>query len=115
MTRVKGGIITHKKHHKIRMMAKGMRGGRARKYSLSKMALMKQGTNAYIGRRHRRRDMRTLWITRIQAACRLNGVSYSRFIEGFSKKMILLDRKVLADLAISEPGIFKKLVEEAKI
>lgn len=112
MTRVKGGIITHKKHHKIRMGAKGMRAGRARKYGLSKMALMKQGTNAYIGRRHRRREMRRIWITRIQAACRINGVSYSRFMNGLAKKAILLDRKVLAELAVSEPGIFKKLMEE---
>lgn len=113
MTRVKGGVGTHKKHHKIRMAAKGMRGGRARKYSLSKMALMKQGTNAYIGRRHRKREMRGMWITRIQAACRANGMNYSRFMNGLLKKAILLDRKVLAEIAVSEPGVFKKLAEEA--
>lgn len=114
MTRVKGGINTRKRHKKIIKAAKGFRGGRARKYSLAKMALMKQGLNVYIGRKHRKREMRQIWITRIQAVCRMNGISYSRFIEGLTKKAILLDRKILADLAVSEPGVFKGLVEEAR-
>jgi len=113
MTRVKGGIITHKRHKKILNAAKGFRGPRKRLYSKAKEALMKQGVNAYIGRRHRKRELRKIWITRIQAACRANGINYSRFIEGLTKKAILLDRKILADLAVSEPAVFKKLVEES--
>ncbi len=113
MTRVKGGINTHKRHTKILKAAKGFRGPRGKRYSKAKEAVMKQGTNAYIGRRHRRREMRRMWITRIQAACRANGVNYSRFIEGLTKRAILLDRKVLADLAVAEPGTFKALVEES--
>lgn len=114
MTRVKGGIHTKKKHNKILKGAKGFRAGRSRKYGLAKMALMKQGTNSYIGRRHKKRDLRKSWIVRIQAECVKNGINYSKFIASLTKKAILLDRKVLAEIALTEPGVFKKLVDEAK-
>ncbi|HBB03236.1 MAG: 50S ribosomal protein L20 [Candidatus Gracilibacteria bacterium] len=112
MTRVKGGVHTKKRHNSILKAAKGFRSGRSRKYGLAKMALMKQGQNSYIGRRQKKRQMRTTWIVRMQAECKKNGINYSRFINGLVKKAILLDRKVLADIALSEPGTFKKVVEE---
>ena len=115
MTRVKGGVHTHKKHHKILKATKGFRAGRSRKYGLAKMALMKQGTNSYIGRKQKKRALRSTWITRIQAACRKQGISYSRLIEALTKKAIVIDRKILSELATSEPGVFVKIVELAKV
>lgn len=114
MTRVKGGIATHKKHKKIVTRAKGYRGHSSKLYSAAKNALSKAGVNAYIGRKRKKRDFRSLWITRISAACKAEGVNYSRLTHGLLKAKVALDRKVLADLAVNHPEIFKQVVEIGK-
>ncbi len=114
MTRVKGGIATHRKHKKTVARAKGYRGLSSKLYRAAKNALSKAGTNAYIGRKTRKRDFRSLWITRINAACKTEGVNYSRFTHGLLKAKVAVDRKILADLAVNHPEIFKQVVEIAK-
>lgn len=114
MTRVKRGVTTHRRHRKIVKAAKGYRGMRSTNFRQAKNAVMKAGTNSYRDRRLKKRTFRQVWISRINSACRINGVSYSRFINGLQKKSILVDRKILADMAITEPEVFAKLVEKSQ-
>ncbi len=112
--RVKRGVNAVKKRRKILKQAKGYFGAKSKLYRTAREQVMKSGQYAYIGRKQKKRDFRALWITRINAACRLNDISYSRFIAGLKKANIDLNRKVLADLAVREPAAFANLVETAK-
>ena len=114
MPRVKRGVMTHKRHKKTLTRAKGFWGGRSRLFKTAKEAVMHSMQYAYRDRRVKKRDFRRLWIVRISAACRLNGATYSRFMEGLNKAGVELDRKVLADMAITDPESFAQLVENAK-
>jgi large subunit ribosomal protein L20 len=112
--RVKRGNVLQKRHKKIIKYAKGFRGSKSRLFVAANQAVMQAWKNAYRDRRKRKRDFRSLWITRINAACRLNGISYSAFINLLSKSGIDLNRKVLAELAVHDKEAFAKLVETAK-
>lgn len=112
--RIKRGVNAQKKRRAILKQAKGYFGARSKQYRVARQAVMKSGKYAYIGRKLRKRDFRALWITRINAACRLNDISYSRFIDGLKKANVTLNRKVLADMAVREPEAFANLVEVAK-
>ncbi len=112
--RIKRGVNGVKKRRAILKQAKGYRGAKSKLYRVARQAVMKSGQYAYIGRKLRKRDMRSLWITRINAACRENGVSYSVFINGLKKANVDLNRKVLADLAVTDKVAFAKLVDTAK-
>jgi large subunit ribosomal protein L20 len=112
--RVKRGNVLQKRHKKILKYAKGFRGSKSRLFIAANQAVMQAWKNAYRDRRKRKRDFRSLWITRINAACRLNGISYSAFINLMSKSGIDLNRKVLAELAVHDKEAFAKLVETAK-
>lgn len=114
MPRVKRGVIARARHKKILAMAKGFRGRRKNVYRVAKQAVMKAGQYAYRDRRQRKRQFRSLWITRINAACRELGLTYSRFINGLAKAEVSVDRKVLADLAVHDKHAFSKFVELAK-
>lgn len=114
MPRVKRGVATRQRHKKLLKATKGYRGQRSRIFKQAKHAWMKAGENSYRDRRNKKRVYRRLWITRLNAGCRAAGITYSRFIEGLTKKSILLDRKVMADLAATEPEVFAKLIEVAK-
>lgn len=113
MTRIKRGETAHRRHHETVKAAKGYRGLRSKTFKWAKAALMKAGKYQYAHRKARKRDFRSLWITRINAACRSLGVAYSRFIAGMTKKNIAINRKMLAELAVNEPETFKAVVEEA--
>jgi large subunit ribosomal protein L20 len=112
--RVKRGNVLQKRHKKIIKYAKGFRGSKSRLFVAANQAIMQAWKNAYRDRRKRKRDFRSLWITRINAACRLNGISYSAFINLLNKSGIDLNRKVLAELAVHDKEAFAKLVETAK-
>ena len=112
--RIKRGVNAVKKRRAILKQAKGYRGAKSKLYRVAREAVMKSGQYAYVGRMLRKRDMRSLWITRINAACRDNGISYSLFINGLKKANVDLNRKVLADLAVTDKNAFAKLVETAK-
>ena len=114
MARVKRGVTSHAKHKKIRAQAKGYRGFRKNVIRVAKQAVTKAGQYAYRDRKQRKRQFRTLWIARINAAARLNGLSYSRFMDGLHKAGIEIDRKVLADMAVHEPAGFTALAEKVK-
>lgn len=114
MARVKRGVTARAKHKKVLKEAKGYYGARSRIYRVAKQAVIKAAQYAYRDRRQRKRQFRTLWIARINAGARLNGMSYSRFMNGLSKAGIELDRKVLADLAVTDAAAFAQLVEKAK-
>ncbi len=114
MARVKRGVTAHARHKKILKMAKGYFGRKSKLFKVANQQVLKSGNYAYRDRRRKKRDMRKLWITRINAACRLNDLSYSRFINGLHQAGISLDRKVLAEIAYHEPEHFAKLVAEAK-
>lgn len=114
MSRVKRGMASHRRHKKIFNQTKGFRGKRKNVFKLAKNAVMKAGTNAYIGRKLKKREFHQLWVLRINAACRDNGIKYSRFIYGMELAGIEINRKMLAELAISAPDAFKKVVEKAK-
>ena len=114
MARIKGAVNAHKKRRKIMKLAKGYYGSKHSLFKTAKQAVMKSGQYAYIGRKLRKRDFRSLWIARINAATRINGMSYSKFICGLKKAGIDLNRKVLADLAVNDAAAFAKLVEVAK-
>ena len=114
MARVKGALNARKKHKRTLSLAKGFYGARSKQYRSAKAAVMHAMADSYVGRRQRKRDFRRLWIARINAATRANGLSYSRFICGLTKAGIALDRKVLADMAINDAAAFAKLVETAK-
>ncbi len=114
MTRVKRGVISHKKREHILKYTKGFKWGRKSKERAAKEALLHAWSNAFRGRKQKKRDYRQLWETQINAAARTNGLNYSRFISGLKKQNIILDRKVLADLARNEPEVFKKITEKIK-
>ncbi len=114
MARVKGAMMTRKRRKKILKLAKGYFGAKSKQFRTANEAVMKSLTYAYIGRKLKKRDFRSLWITRISAACAQNGINYSRFICGLKKANINLNRKVLAELAISDADAFTALVEKAK-
>lgn len=109
--RIKGGVVTKRRHKKILKKAKGYRDKRHNVWSLAKRAVMIAGKNAFIGRKLKKRDYRTLWIARLNAALKLQGVSYSRFIFKLTRKRVGLNRKVLSELAISEPKVFVDVVK----
>ncbi|MBQ7328029.1 MAG: 50S ribosomal protein L20 [Clostridia bacterium] len=112
--RIKRAVNAVKKRRKILKSAKGYFGAKSKLYRTAREQVMKSGQYAYIGRKQRKRDFRALWITRINAACRQNDISYSRFVSGLKKANVTLNRKVLADLAVREPESFANLVEVAK-
>lgn len=114
MARVKGALATRKRRKKILKLAKGYWGAKSKHFKMAKQAVMKSGNYAYIGRKCRKRDFRKLWITRISAACKMNNMSYSTFINGLKKAGITLNRKMLSEIAVTDPGGFKKLVAQAK-
>ena len=114
MARVKGAMMTRKRRKKILKLAKGYFGAKSKQFRTANEAVMKSLTYAYVGRKLKKRDFRSLWITRISAACAQNGINYSRFINGLKKANITLNRKVLAELAVSDPVAFTSLVEKAK-
>lgn len=114
MARVKRGTNQRRRHNKILKAAKGFRGLSGRLYTLAKRRVMKAGMHAYSHRRRKKRDFRRLWITRVNAAARAHGLSYSQLMYRLSKKMIALDRKTLSELAIHEPAVFDKIVEAVK-
>lgn len=114
MARVKRGVIARRRHKKILKKAKGYYGARSRVFRVAKQAVIKAGQYAYRDRRQRKRQFRALWIARINAGARINGLSYSRFIAGLKKANIEIDRKVLADLAVHEAQAFTAIVEKAK-
>ncbi len=114
MPRVKRGVTAHARHKKIMRQAKGYRGRRSTAYRVAKQAVIKAGQYAYRDRRQRKRQFRALWIIRINAAARANDLSYSRFMNGLKKAAIGVDRKVLAELALSDEVAFAKLAEQAK-
>ena len=114
MARVKGALSTRKRRKKILKAAKGNWGAKSKHFKMAKQAVLKSGNYAYIGRKQKKRDFRSLWITRISAACKMNGINYSRFMYGLKKSGIELNRKMLSELAISDPNAFSSLVETAK-
>jgi large subunit ribosomal protein L20 len=114
MPRVKRGVVAHRRHKKILKQAKGYYGARSRVFRVAKQAVTKAGQYAYRDRRQRKRQFRSLWITRINAQSRANGLSYSRLINGLKKANIELDRRVLADLAVHDKQAFSAIVEQAK-
>lgn len=114
MSRVKRGTTAHRRHKKVLKQAKGYFGRKSKLYRVANQAVMKSGNYAYRDRRRKKRDFRRLWITRINAAARQNGMSYSRFMNGLSVAGVGLDRKMLADLAVHDKQAFAGLVETAK-
>lgn len=113
MARVKGALATRKRRKKTLKLAKGYFGAKSKLFKTAKEAVMKSGNYAYIGRRQKKRDFRRLWITRISAACKLNGVNYSSFMNGLNKAGITINRKMLADLAVNDAAGFTTLVKAA--
>ena len=114
MARVKGALMTRKRRKKVLKLAKGYWGSKSRHFKMAKQAVMKSGNYAYIGRKQRKRDFRRLWITRISAACRMNDINYSTFMNGLKKAGITLNRKMLSEIAIHDEAAFTALVEKAK-
>jgi len=113
--RIKRSVNAIKKRRKILKLAKGYRGSKSTLYRVAREQVMKSGQYAYVGRKLKKRDFRKLWIARINAAARLNGLSYSRFMDGINKAGILLNRKILSEIAIMDPAEFKNLCDKAKI
>ena len=114
MARVKGAMMTHKRHKKTLKLAKGYFGGKSKLFRTANEAVMKSLTYAYVGRKLKKRDFRSIWITRISAQCKVNGINYSRFMYGLLKAGIDLNRKMLAELAVADAAAFASLVEQAK-
>ena len=114
MARIKGATMTRKRRNKVLKMAKGYYGSKSKLFKTAKQAVMKSGNYAYIGRKQKKRDFRRLWIARISAACKMNGINYSTFINGLKKANIDLNRKMLSEIAIADPQGFAALVEKAK-
>ena len=114
MARVKGAVTTRARHKKVLKRAKGYYGAKSIRFRMSNQAVMKSLNYAYVGRRLRKRDFRKLWIARINAAARANGMSYSKFISGLKKANININRKMLAEMAVSDMTAFAALVEQAK-
>lgn len=114
MPRVKSGVTAHKRHKKILKLAKGYRGARSKQFKKANESVMKAGQYAYRDRKNKKREFRRLWIARINAAARMNGISYSKLICGLTKAGVSIDRKMMSELAISDMPAFAKLVEIAK-
>ena len=114
MARVKGALATRKRRKRVLKLAKGYRGAKSKLFRTAKHAVMKSLVYAYIGRKQRKRDFRRLWITRISAACKMNGINYSQFMNGLKKANIDMNRKMLSEIAIADPAAFTALVEKAK-
>ena len=114
MARVKGGLGAKKRHNRVLKLAKGYRGARSKHYRVAKQSVMRALTSSYAGRKERKRQFRQLWIARINAAARLNGLSYSQFMHGLKLANVDLNRKVLADIAVTDAAGFAKLVDVAK-
>ena len=114
MARVKRAVNAHKKRRKVLKLAKGYYGAKSKQYRTAKEAVMKSQKYAYIGRRLKKRDFRKLWIARINAAARINGISYSRMMDGLKKSGIEINRKILADMAVNDAAAFTALAETAK-
>ena len=113
MARVKGAMATRKRHKRVLKLAKGYRGAKSKQFRTAKQAVMKSLVYAYIGRKQRKRDFRRLWITRISAAAKMNGINYSQFMNGLKKAEININRKMLSEVAIADPAAFAELVEKA--
>jgi large subunit ribosomal protein L20 len=114
MARIKGGMNAKKRHNRVLKMAKGYKGARSKQYRVAKQSVMRALTSSYAGRKERKRQFRQLWIARINAAARINGVSYSVFMHGLKLAGVDLNRKVLADMAVNDAAGFAKLAELAK-
>ena len=114
MARIKGALATRKRRNKVLKLAKGYYGSKHSLFKTAKQAVMKSGNYAYIGRKQKKRDFRRLWITRISAACKANGMNYSTFMNGLKKADITLNRKMLSEIAINDPAGFTAIVEKAK-
>ena len=114
MARIKGATMTRKRRNKVLKLAKGYYGSKSRLFKTAKQAVMKSGNYAYVGRKQKKRNFRRLWITRISAACKLNGMNYSTFMNGLNKAGITLNRKMLSEIAIADPAAFTALTEQAK-
>lgn len=114
MARIKGGLNAKKKHNRTLKLAKGYRGARSKQYRVAKQSVMRALTSSFAGRKERKRQFRRLWIARINAAARLNGLSYSKLMHGLKLAQIDINRKMLSEMAISDPEGFAKVVEVAK-
>ena len=114
MARVKGAVMTRKRRNKVLKAAKGYWGAKSTHFKMAKQAVMKSGNYAFIGRKQKKRDFRALWITRISAQAKVNGINYSRFMNGLKKAGITLNRKMLSEIAVSDKPAFASLVEKAK-
>ena len=114
MARIKGAMMTRKRRNKVLKLAKGYYGSKHSLFKTAKQAVMKSGNYAYIGRKQKKRDFRRLWITRISAACKMNGINYSTFMNGLKKAGVTLNRKMLSEIAIADPAAFTALVEQSK-
>ena len=114
MARVKGGLNAKKKHNRVLKLAKGYRGARSKQYRVAKQSVMRALTSSYAGRKERKRQCRQLWIARINAAARINGLSYSKFMYGLKQAGVEMNRKILSDMAINDAEGFAKLAELAK-
>ena len=114
MARIKGALMTRKRRKKILGFAKGYWGSKSNHFKMANQAVMKSGNYAYIGRKQKKRDFRSLWITRISAACKLNGMNYSTFMHGLKLAGIEMNRKMLSEIAIHDPAAFTALTEKAK-
>lgn len=114
MARVKGAMMTRKRRNKTLKLAKGYWGSKSKHFKMAKQAVMKSGNYAYIGRKQNKRNFRQLWITRISAACKMNDINYSTFMNGLKKAGITLNRKMLSEIAINDAAGFTAIVEKAK-
>ena len=114
MARVKGAMMARKRRNKTLKLAKGYWGAKSKHFKMANQAVMKSGVYAYVGRKRKKRDFRRLWITRISAACKLNGMNYSTFMNGLKKAGIEMNRKMLAELAVNDKAAFTQLTETAK-
>ncbi len=114
MARIKGALATRKRRNKMLKLAKGYWGAKSKHFKMAKQAVLKSGNYAFAGRKMKKRDFRSLWITRISAQCKVEGINYSRFMYGLKKSGIQLNRKMLSELAINDKAAFAQLVETAK-
>ena len=114
MARIKGGLNAKKRHNRVLKLPKGYRGARSKQYRVAKQSVMRALTSSYAGRKERKRQFRQLWIARINAAARINGLSYSKFMYGLKQAGVVMNRKVLSDMAINDAEGFAKLAELAK-
>ena len=114
MARIKGGLNARKKHNRVLKLAKGYRGARSKQYRVAKQSVMRALTSSYAGRKERKRQFRQLWIARINAAARMNGISYSQFMHGLKLAEVDINRKMLAEMAVNDAEGFKSLAELAK-